>query len=90
MSEKCISSGILSASERIVEEECWIVGAVLTSGNIDAKAIFYDSGNEDLADKLEVGFVSNAVPAFNKIVHCLDGIYAELLDGAEVMVFYTK
>ena len=88
--KKSISSGILSESTRIFEEEGWLNGAILTGGGVDAKVIFYDSANEDIGDALEIGFVSQAVPFFNFAVHCVYGIYAEPEEGAEFMVLFDK
>jgi len=89
MREKCISSGILEGSEQVFSTSGYLVGAVLVGGSIDSKAILYDSGDDDLSDKREIGFVSDKVPEFNKVVHANEGIYAELIDGAEIIVFFT-
>lgn len=88
--KKSISSGILTSSDRIVEEECWLNGAILTGGGVDAIVTFYDSADEDLGGKLEVGYVSQAVPLFDFAVHCINGIYAEVDEGAEFMVLWDK
>lgn len=86
---KSISSGILKSSSRILEEEGWLNGATLTGGSTDAKVIFYDSADEDLGDKKEIGFVSKDVPRFEYAVHCAKGIYAEVINGAEYFVIYS-
>ena len=88
--KKSISSGILTASTRVFEEEGWLNGAILTSGSTDAIVTFYDSADEDLGSALEIGYVSKAVPLFNYAVHCKYGIYAEVENGAEYMVMYSK
>ena len=51
---------------------------------------FYDSADEDLGGKLEIGYVSQAVPLFDFAVHCRHGIYAEVEEGGEYMVLYDK
>ena len=88
--KKSISSGILSASARILEEEGWLNGAILTGGSTDSIVTFYDSADEDLGGKLEVGFISQAVPLFDFAVHCSNGIYAEVEEGAEFMCLFDK
>ena len=84
--KKSISSGILTASARILEEEGWLNGAILTGGSTDSIVTFYDSADEDLGGKLEVGYISQAVPLFDFAVHCRYGIYAEVGEGAEYLV----
>ena len=86
--KKSISSGILNSSARILEEEGWLNGAILTGGSTDSKVIFYDSADEDLGNALEIGFVSKEVPLFNYAVHCRYGIYAEVANGAEFMCLF--
>jgi len=86
MSIKSISSGILTASELIIDEEAWLNGAILTGGSIDSKVTFYDSDDDDLGDALEIGFISKDVPHFPYCVHAVHGIYAEVENGAEFMV----
>lgn len=88
--KKSISSGILTESARIFEEEGWLNGAILTSGGVDAQVIFYDSADEDLGDALEIGFISQNVPHFPYAVHCQYGIYAEVENGAEFMCLFDK
>ena len=88
--KKSVSSGILTNSARIFEEEGWLNGAILTGGSTDAMVTFYDSADEDLGDKLEVGYVSQAVPLFDFAVHVKNGIYAEVENGAEFMALYDK
>jgi len=87
---KSVSSGILTESARIFEEEGWFNGAILTGGSVDSMVTFYDSADEDLAGKLEVGYISEAVPLFDFAVHVKHGIYAEVADGAEFMCLYDK
>ena len=86
MSIKSISSGILTASGIVIDEEAWLNGAILTSGSTDAKVTFYDSDNDDLGDALVIGFISREVPHFPYCVHASKGIYAEVENGAEFMV----
>ncbi|GAF74124.1 unnamed protein product, partial [marine sediment metagenome] len=88
--KKSISSGILTASARIFEEEGWLNGAILTGGSTDATVTFYDSADEDLGDALVIGFISQAVPLFDFAVHCKYGIYAEVAEGAEYLTLYDK
>jgi hypothetical protein len=88
--KKSISSGILSSSARIFEEEGWLNGAILTGGSTDAMVTFYDSADEDLGGKLEIGYISKVVPLFNYAVHCRFGIYAEVENGAEFMCLFDK
>jgi len=88
--KKSISSGILTASARIFEEEGWFNGAILTGGSTDAMVTFYDSADEDLGGKLEVGYISQAVPLFDFAVHVKYGIYAEVENGAEFLAIYDK
>ena len=90
MSVKSISSGILTSSDRIFEEEGWLNGAILTGGGVDAMVTFYDSADEDLAGKLEIGYISQVVPLFDFAVHCRHGIYAEAENGAEFMCLFDK
>ena len=87
---KSVSSGILTNSARIFEEEGWFNGAILTGGSTDATVTFYDSADEDLGGKLEVGYISQAVPLFDFAVHCKYGIYAEVAEGAEYITLYDK
>ncbi len=87
---KSVSSGILTASARIFEEEGWLNGAILTGGSTDATVIFYDSADEDLGGKLEVGYISQAVPLFDFAVHVKYGIYAEVENGGEFLALYDK
>ena len=84
--KQSISSGILTESSRILEEEGWLNGAILTGGSTDSMVTFYDSADEDLGGKLEVGYISQAVPLFDFAVHCVHGIYAEVDEGAEYLV----
>jgi len=86
--KKSISSGILKVSARIVEEECWLAGAILTGGSTDSSVIFYDSSNGELGDKLEVGYIDQGVPLINFAAHCTEGLYAEIAEGAEYLVLY--
>ena len=88
--KKSVSSGILTASARIFEEEGWLNGAILTGGSTDSTVTFYDSADEDLGGKLEVGYISQAVPLFDFAVHCKNGIYAEVAEGAEFMCLFDK
>ena len=88
--KKSISSGILIASARIFEEEGWLNGAILTGGSTDAMVTFYDSADEDLGGKLEIGYISQAVPHFDYAVHCRYGIYAEVENGAEFLCLFDK
>lgn len=88
--KKSVSSGILTNSARIFEEEGWLNGAILTGGSTDAIVTFYDSADEDLGGKLEVGYISQAVPLFDFAVHVKNGIYAEVAEGSEYMVLYDK
>ena len=88
--KQSISSGILSSSARILEEEGWLNGAILTGGSTDSIVTFYDSVDEDLGGKLEVGYISQAVPLFDFAVHCRYGIYAEVEEGAEFLALYDK
>ena len=88
--KKSVSSGILTASARIFEEEGWFNGAILTGGSTDAMVTFYDSADEDLGGKLEVGYISQAVPLFDFAVHVKYGIYAEVEEGAEFLCMYDK
>ena len=88
--KKSVSSGILTSSARIFEEEGWLNGAILTGGSTDATVTFYDSADEDLGGKLEVGYISQAVPLFDFAVHVKYGIYAEVEEGSEYMVLYDK
>ncbi len=81
-----ISSGIKTSSAQIRDEECWLEGAILTDGSVDTIVTFYDSADDDLASKLEVGYISQAVPYFKHSVHCRYGLYAEIEEGAEYMV----
>ena len=87
---KSVSSGILTASARIFEEEGWLNGAILTGGSTDATVTFYDSADEDLGGKLEVGYISQAVPLFDFAVHVKYGIYAEVENGGEFLALYDK
>jgi len=84
--KKGISSGILTSSGIILEEEGWLNGAILTGGTTDSIVTFYDSADSDLGGKLEIGYVSQAVPLFDFAVHCRYGIYAEVEEGAEYLV----
>ena len=88
--KKSISSGILTNSARIFEEEGWLNGAILTGGSTDSTVIFYDSADEDLGDALEIGFISQAVPLFDFAVHCKYGIYAEVAEGGEFLCLFDK
>ena len=88
--KQSISSGILSSSARIFEEEGWLNGAILTGGSTDAMVTFYDSADEDLGGKLEIGYISKAVPLFDFAVHCVYGIYAEVANGAEFLCLFDK
>ena len=88
--KQSISSGIKTSSDRILEQEGWLNGAILTGGGVDAIVTFYDSADEDLGGKLEVGYISQVVPLFDFAVHCKNGIYAEVEEGAEYMVLYDK
>ena len=88
--KKSVSSGILTNSARIFEEEGWLNGAILTGGGTDAIVTFYDSADEDLGGKLEVGYISQAVPLFDFAVHVKNGIYAEVENGAEYLTLYDK
>ncbi len=88
--KKSVSSGILTASARIFEEEGWLNGAILTGGSTDSIVTFYDSADEDLGGKLEIGYISQTVPLFDFAVHCKYGIYAEVDEGAEYIVFWDK
>ena len=88
--KKSVSSGILTASARIFEEEGWLNGAILTGGSTDSMVTFYDSADEDLGGKLEVGYISQAVPLFDFAVHCKYGIYAEVENGGEFLALYDK
>jgi len=88
--KKSVSSGILTSSARIFEEEGWLNGAILTGGGTDAQVIFYDSADEDLGDALVVGFISQGVPLFDFAVHVKYGIYAEIAEGAEFLALYDK
>ncbi len=88
--KKSVSSGILTSSARIFEEEGWLNGAILTGGSTDAMVTFYDSADEDLGGKLEVGYISQAVPLFDFAVHVKYGIYAEVEEGGEYMVLWDK
>lgn len=88
--KKSVSSGILTASARIFEEEGWFNGAILTGGSTDSMVTFYDSADEDLGGKLEVGYISQAVPLFDFAVHVKYGIYAEVANGAEYLTLYDK
>ena len=90
MGRKSISSGILDESCRVYEQEGWLQGLILTGGGVDAKVILYDSADEDLVDATEIGFVSQGVPFFDFMVHCVYGIYAQVDEGAEFMVLYSK
>ncbi len=87
---KSVSSGILTNSARIFEEEGWLNGAILTGGSTDATVTFYDSADEDLGGKLEVGYISQAVPLFDFAVHVKYGIYAEVENGGEFLALYDK
>ena len=87
---KSVSSGILTASARIFEEEGWLNGAILTGGSTDSSVTFYDSADEDLGDKLEIGYISQAVPLFDFAVHVKYGIYAEVENGGEFLALYDK
>ncbi|MDD2777986.1 MAG: hypothetical protein PHI16_03705 [Methanocellales archaeon] len=84
--KQSISSGIKTSSDIISENECWLNGAILTGGSVDSIVTFYDSADDDISGKLEVGYVSQAVPLFDFAVHCRYGIYAEIEEGAEYMV----
>ena len=86
MSKESISSGIKTSSGIILDSECWLNGAILTGGSIDSIVTFYDSADDDLIGKLEVGYISQAVPLFDFAVHCRYGIYAEIEEGAEYLV----
>jgi len=81
-----ISSGIKNSSDIIRDSECWFEGAILTGGSTGSMVTFYDSADDDLGGKLEVGYISQAVPSFNYAIHCRHGLYAEVEDGAEYMV----
>ena len=86
MSKESISSGIKTSSGIIMDSECWLNGAILTGGSTDSIVTFYDSADDDLGGKLEVGYISQAVPLFDFAVHCRYGIYAEVEEGAEYLV----
>ena len=88
--KKSISSGIKTSSEQIIQEECWLNGAIMTGGSIDSIVTFYDSADDDLGSKLEVGYISNSVPLFDFAVHCRYGIYAEAENGAEFLCLWDK
>ena len=88
--KKSISSGIRTSSVAILEGEGWLNGAILTNGSVDSKVFFYDSADADLGDKRVVGFISNEVPSFDYAVHCVNGIYAEIEEGAEFLCLYDK
>ena len=88
--KKSISSGILTASARVFEEEGWLNGAILTGGSTDAMVTFYDSADGSIGGKLEIGYVSKVVPLFNYAVHCKYGIYAEVENGAEYLCMFSK
>ena len=81
-----ISSGIKTSSVIIHDSECWLEGAILTDGSVDSIVTFYDSADDDLVGKLEVGYISQAVPYFEHSIHCRYGLYAEIEEGAEYMV----
>ena len=83
------SSGILISSGIILEREGWLEAAILTGGGTDAKVTFYDSANDDIGDELEIGFISQSVPVFDISSHAVNGIYAEIEEGAEFIVFYS-
>ena len=87
---KSISSGILSSSAIVLDEEGWLNGAILTSGSTDAMVTFYDSADGNVSGKLEIGYISKAVPSFDYLVHCKHGIYAEVENGAEFMCLFSK
>jgi len=84
--KQSISSGIKTSSGIIRDEECWLNGVILTGGSTDSMVTFYDSADDDLGGKLEVGYISQAVPLFDFAVHCVHGIYAEVEEGAEYLV----
>ena len=88
-SKRSISSGKLYNSESIVSTECFLIDAILMGGEANAKVTFYDSDSQDIADAVEVGFISQKVPKLDCSKHCLHGIYAEAEDGAEFMVGYN-
>ena len=89
MGRKRISSGI-DESCRVYEQDGWLQGVILTGGGIDAQVILYDSADEDIATATAIGFVSRDVPFFDFMVHCAEGIYANVDEGAEFMVLYSK
>lgn len=80
-----ISSGIKVSSCIISDSECWFEGAILTNGSTDSIVIFYDSADDDLGGKLEVGYISQVVPSFDYKIHCSHGLYAEVSEGAEFL-----
>jgi len=83
--KQSISSDIKTSSAIIRDSECWLNGAIMTGGSIDSKVFFYDSADGDLGDKKVVGFISAEVPLFDFAVHCVNGIYAEIENGAEYL-----
>ena len=87
--KQSISSGIKTSSDRILEEEGWLNGAILTGGSVDSIVTFYDSADDDLGGKLEIGYISQAVPLFDFAVHCRYGIYAEIEEGSEYLCLYS-
>jgi len=88
--KQSISSGIKASSGIILAEEGWLNGAILTGGSTDSIVTFYDSADDDLGGKLEVGYISQTVPLFDFAVHCRYGIYAEVEEGAEYLCLYDK
>ena len=87
--KQSISSGIKTSSGIILDSEGWLNGAILTGGSTDSIVTFYDSADDDLGGKLEIGYVSQAVPLFDFAVHCRHGIYAEIEEGSEYMVLFS-
>ena len=85
----CISSGKLTNSAIILDREGWFMGATLVGGGVDSSVMFYDSANDDLADKTEIAFISPDIPECDKHIHCSEGIYAEVTNGAELIAHFT-
>ena len=83
------SSGELIGSQAVLESDGWFIGAIMTAGTGDAKVTIYDSESDDLGGKRKLAILT---PTLNKVdiaCTCREGIYVEVAEGAECIVYFS-
>ena len=90
-------SGKLIYSQIVLDRPGWFMGAIMTEGTAEdakatdiAKVTFFDSANDSIDGSTNVlGMLTPENMKIDIPCTCREGIYAEVEEGAECIVYYS-